>query len=66
IIARILVENVRSLSAHVDDEGILLASGIIEQREEEVLEAFRSHGLHAQGRKSSGDWVTLTFTKAEE
>jgi ribosomal protein L11 methyltransferase len=59
IIARVLAELAEELAAVLAPDGRLLASGIIVQREADVLEAFSAAGLAIERRLQAGDWVTL-------
>jgi ribosomal protein L11 methyltransferase len=56
IIARVLIELAPELAEALTPEGELLASGIIEERADEVCEAFRSAGLQIAEQESEGDW----------
>jgi ribosomal protein L11 methyltransferase len=64
IIARVLAELAGELAAVLAPAGKLLASGIIVDREEEVLDAFATAGLAIERRVQSGDWVTLVAVHA--
>jgi len=59
IIARVLIELASELRSVLRPNGKLLASGIIAEREAEVLAAFASAGLAVERRVQSGDWVTI-------
>lgn len=61
IIARVLVELAPDLAAVLEPAGQLLASGIIAEREAEVVAAFQAAGLVIQRRVQAGDWVTLVL-----
>lgn len=61
IIARILADIAGQISARVGPGGALIASGIIEEREQLVVDAYAAHGLVPIDRKHGGDWVTLRF-----
>ena len=65
IIARVLAELAQELAAVLAPAGRLLASGIIAEREPEVLAAFEAAGLAVERRVQSGDWVTLVLTHAQ-
>ena len=66
LVAAVLVQLAGRLSAHLADDGTLLASGIIEPREAEVVEAFVAAGLRPQPdlRRADGEWVSLAFRHA--
>jgi ribosomal protein L11 methyltransferase len=57
IIARILVEISSDLVAAVRPGGTLVLSGIIEPKEEDVLQAFRRLGFELRRRDQIEDWV---------
>ncbi|HLG71032.1 MAG TPA: 50S ribosomal protein L11 methyltransferase [Chloroflexota bacterium] len=59
IIARVLVDLASELAAVLAPSGRLLASGIIAEKEGDVLNAFSAVGLAVERRVQSGDWVTL-------
>jgi ribosomal protein L11 methyltransferase len=59
IIARVLVDLAADLAAVLAPSGKLLASGIIVDREPEVLAAFEAARLRIERRVQAGDWVTL-------
>jgi ribosomal protein L11 methyltransferase len=59
LVAAVLVELAEPLAAHTAAGGILLASGIIESRADEVLEALSSAGLALEGRLDDGEWISL-------
>lgn len=63
IIARILADNAAPISARVAPGGRLIASGIINEREQLVLDAYAAHGLQPIERKQGGDWVTILFAR---
>jgi ribosomal protein L11 methyltransferase len=64
IIARILADNAPAIAAHVESDGVVIASGIIEEREQLVVDAFAAHGLRPVARKQGGVWVALRFEHA--
>jgi ribosomal protein L11 methyltransferase len=59
LVAAVLVELAEPLAAHTAAGGILLASGIIESRADEVLEALTGTGLALEGRLDDAEWVSL-------
>lgn len=62
-IARILIENAGNITARVADGGVIVASGIIEERESEVLAAYASHGISTVERRQTKDWIALTLVR---
>jgi ribosomal protein L11 methyltransferase len=63
IIARILADNAPVIARHLAPDGVVIASGVIEEREQLVLDAFAAHGLRPVARKQGGDWVALRFER---
>jgi ribosomal protein L11 methyltransferase len=59
LVAAVLVELAPRLAAHLAPGGALLASGIIEPRAGEVLDAMRAAGLVVTDRRDDGEWVSL-------
>ena len=65
IIARVLAVLAHDMAAVLKPGGILIASGIIAEREPEVAEAFAAAGLAPLERKQEGDWVALVYRKSQ-
>jgi ribosomal protein L11 methyltransferase len=65
LIASLLVALAPLLLEELQPGGTLLASGIFEDREPEVLEAFASVGLRVVDRSSEADWVALVAARDE-
>ncbi|HLQ35523.1 MAG TPA: 50S ribosomal protein L11 methyltransferase, partial [Chloroflexota bacterium] len=65
IIARVLAELAHELAVVLAPGGKLLASGIIDEHEAEVLAAFQAAGLAIDRRVQAGDWVTLVASRAD-
>ncbi len=63
IIARVLAALAQDLAAALVSDGVLIASGIIDEREGEVVEAFAAAGLVPRERHQEGDWVALVYAK---
>lgn len=63
VVANLIASVLMALAGPLRDElrpgGLLVASGIIADREREVAEAFRVAGLGVIERTSEGDWVAL-------
>lgn len=64
LVAVVLVELAPRLSAHLADDGILLAGGIIAPRAGEVVDAMRAAGLALAERRDDGEWVSLRLGRA--
>jgi ribosomal protein L11 methyltransferase len=63
IIARVLAAMAQDLAAALVAGGVLIASGIIDEREAEVVLAFAAAGLAPRERHQEGDWVALVYAK---
>jgi ribosomal protein L11 methyltransferase len=59
IISRILIEAADPLAEVAIAGTVIVLSGVIEAHESDVVAAFRSRGFVAEGRRVSGDWVSL-------
>lgn len=64
LIARILADNAEAIARHVAPGGVVIASGIIDEREQMVLDAFEPLGFAVAGRKQAGDWVALLLRRS--
>lgn len=63
LVAAVLVQLAARLAAHVAAGGTLIASGIIAERGDEVLEALSGAGLLVAERLDDGEWVSLRMTR---
>ncbi len=63
IIARVHVEDAATFASALAPGGRMIASGIIEDREPDVVEGFSRYGVHVAKRLTSGDWVTLVLSR---
>ena len=59
LIAKVLVFLADDMYAALKPGGLLISSGIIADREDEVALAFTAAGLERLDRRSEGDWVAL-------
>ena len=57
IVADIIVVLCKDVKKYLKPDGIFITSGIIEPRENDVLEAFASNGLEVIVRHESGGWL---------
>jgi ribosomal protein L11 methyltransferase len=64
LVAAVLVDLAPALAGHLTPGGILIASGIIEPRADEVIEAVRATGLRPVQRRDDGEWVSLRLEHA--
>lgn len=63
LIARILADNAEPIAQYVAPDGVVIASGIIDERERMVLDTFLPLGFEVAGRKQAGDWVALLLRR---
>jgi ribosomal protein L11 methyltransferase len=66
IIARVLAALAPDMADALTPGGTLIASGIIADREHEVVAAFAQAGLIPLERRQEGDWVALVYQKRLE
>ena len=59
LVAALLVELAPRLVAHLEPGGVLVASGIITDRSDEVIAALDGAGLNVRERRDDGEWVAL-------
>ncbi len=59
LIAGTLVILAQDLARALQPEGILISSGIILEREDEVIQAMNAAGLDVTERRQEGEWVAL-------
>lgn len=64
LVAALLIDLAPHLAAHVAPDGKLLASGIIEPRADEVIEAMARAGLAVRRRLDHDEWVSLALEHA--
>lgn len=59
IIAAVLIDMAEGLAAKVKPGGIVLASGIVTERADDVVRAFEAVGLGNVEKRTDGDWIAL-------
>jgi ribosomal protein L11 methyltransferase len=59
ILAKVIISMAPSLAARLSPGGHLIAAGLIESQEGEVMTAFQSADLQAVDRSQEQDWVCL-------
>ena len=64
IIATVLVALAEDLAAALAPDGLLISSGIIAEREDEVALAYAAAGLERVARRQESDWVALVHRRA--
>src|SRR5699024_17754 len=63
IISRILIELCEPIVAHAKPGGKIVLAGIIESREQDVIDAFEQAGARVTNRRFAEDWVSLVLTR---
>lgn len=66
IIADIIIRLFPQLDEHLEADGTLLTSGIIEDRIDDVINAGQEHGFAVVKRKENKGWACITFKRANE
>lgn len=59
IVADVIIEYVHHIKGNLDQNGVAILSGIIDTREQDVLDALNSAGLAVLERQTEGGWVCL-------
>ena len=63
IISRILIELSEAIVAHTKPGGKMVLAGIIESREQDVIDAYEAAGARVINRRFAEDWVSLVLTR---
>jgi ribosomal protein L11 methyltransferase len=63
LVAALLVRLASRLVVNLEPGGMLIASGIIEPRAGEVIEALRGAGMTVERRRDDGEWVSLRLVR---
>lgn len=63
IIARVLIELSEAIVAHTKPGGSMVLAGIIESREQDVIDAFQKAGATVVNRRTSEDWISLVLKR---
>lgn len=59
IVADVIIRLAPDVPRHLAENGVFVASGIIDTREDEVRRELESHGLHIVGEKREHGWTAL-------
>jgi len=59
IIAKVLIDMAEALAAKVKPDGLCVASGIVNERADDVKKAFDAAGFQTIEERVDGDWVAL-------
>lgn len=63
IVADVLIRLSETVTRFMSDHTVLIISGIIEDRCDDVIRAMESAGLHITDRKQENDWISLKLSK---
>ena len=63
ITADVLLILSRDIVNHVDKNGVMIMSGIIKGRVDEVVERYTSLGFTLEKRKDKGEWIAIAMRK---
>lgn len=63
IVADIIILFTKEAGAFLEDGGVFITSGIIDLRENEVLEAFKENGFEVTARHSLNNWLCFEVKK---
>ncbi len=64
IVADIIIRMTPDVGNYLKDDGVLLASGIIAERCDDVIEALEAHGFRVVEKLTDNDWCGLAVMKA--
>ena len=65
IVADIIIRLLPDAGRFMKPEAVLICSGIIDEREADVLAAVEKNGFAVRDRRESGGWVALACVKKE-
>ena len=63
IAAKVLIELARPLVSAVSEHGVIIASGVLDTRLDDVIRAFESAGGAVQSSRKIEDWTATRFTR---
>ena len=63
ISAKVLIELAEHIAASMKPGGVLVASGVLQERGDEVKEALSAAGLTEMEIQHSEDWLALVFQR---
>ena len=66
IIADIIIRLFEGLDEHLAEDGVLLTSGIIEDRAEDVRQAAEAHGFKVIKQRETKEWVCMLIKRESE
>ena len=63
ITADVLLILSKTIVDHVEDGGVMIMSGIIKSRVDEVIERYSSLGFALEKRRDKGEWIAIVMRK---
>ena len=66
IVADIIIRMTPDVGAYLADDGVLLASGIISERANDVIKAFEKHGFAIVEKREDNGWCALAVRKSND
>ncbi len=63
LLAQIIESIAEDLPKYLNSKGLFMGAGIINHKEEDVINALTKHGLVLKDKKYQGDWVLVLFEK---
>lgn len=65
IVSDIIIEHLKIIKSVIKDTGIFIASGVIEERETEVVTALKEEGFKVENIQREEGWVSIVSKKRE-
>ncbi len=62
IVADVIIALAPQIPTYLKEEGVYITSGIITDRGDEVLAAYKTLGMTLENKSQSGDWLALDYT----
>ncbi len=61
IIADVIIDMAKDLSACLKPDGVFITSGIIKERKQQVIDEYQKRGFHLVELMEDGEWVAMVF-----
>ena len=65
IVADVIIMFCKDVANFMKDDAVFITSGIIDTREQDVIDAFNKYGFKIEARHTEGGWVCFQCKKAE-
>ena len=65
IVADVIIMFCKDVADFMKDDALFITSGIIDTREQDVIDAFNKHGFEIKARHTKGGWVCFECTKGK-